>query len=82
MGDVLSDMNSRRARVLGMDNYEGKSVVTAEVPLAEVQRYVTELRSITQGRGVFEMEYLRHEQVPTHIAQDVIDQAKREAEEE
>ncbi len=82
MGDVLSDMNSRRARVLGMDNDEGKSIVTAEVPLAEVQRYVTELRSITQGRGVFAMEYLRHEQVPTHIAQDVIDHAKREAEED
>ena len=80
MGDVLSDMNSRRARVQGMETEGGKSIVTAEVPLAEVQRYVTDLRSITQGRGVFSMEYVRHDQVPTHIAAEVIAQAKREAE--
>lgn len=80
MGDVLSDMNSRRARVQGMETEGGKSIVTAEVPLAEVQRYVTDLRSITQGRGVFSMEYVRHDQVPTHIAEEVIAQAKREAE--
>ena len=73
MGDVMSDLNSRRARVQGMDSLGGKSIVTAEVPLAEVQRYVTDLRSITQGRGVFSLKYLRHEQVPSHLSQSVID---------
>ena len=72
MGDVMSDLNSRRARVQGMDSGKGKSVVTAEVPMAEVQHYVTELRSITQGRGVFSLQYLRHEQVPSHLEQEVI----------
>ncbi|HCU80631.1 MAG TPA: elongation factor G, partial [Chloroflexi bacterium] len=73
MGDVMSDLNSRRARVQGMDSIGGKSIVTAEVPLAEVQRYVTDLRSITQGRGVFSLKYLRHEQVPSHLSQSIID---------
>lgn len=72
MGDVLGDMNTRRARVQGMDSASGKSLVTAEVPLAEVQRYVTDLRSITQGRGVFSMEYLRHEPVPNHLQKQIV----------
>ena len=76
----MSDLNSRRARVQGMDSGRGKSVVTAEVPLAEVQHYVTDLRSITQGRGVFSLKYLRHEQVPSHLEQDVINRAKAEKE--
>ena len=76
MGDVMSDLNSRRAKVQGMDSIGGKSIVTAEVPLAEVQRYVTELRSITQGRGVFSLKYIRHEHVPSHLAQSVIDEIK------
>ena len=58
MGDILGDMNTRRARVQGMDNEKGRSVVTAHVPLAEMQRYTTDLRSITGGRGVFTMELL------------------------
>ncbi len=80
MGDVMSDINGRRAHVKGMDSGRGKSVVTAEVPLAEVQHYVTDLRSITQGRGVFSLKYLRHEQVPSHLEQDVIARAKEERE--
>lgn len=76
MGDVLGDLNTRRARVQGMDTNSGKSIVTAEVPLAEVQRYVTDLRSITQGRGIFSMEYVRHEQVPAHLTQAIIDKSK------
>ncbi|MDP6793720.1 MAG: elongation factor G [Anaerolineales bacterium] len=78
MGDVMSDLNGRRARVQGMDSGRGKSVVTAEVPLAEVQHYVTDLRSVTQGRGVFSLKYLRHEQVPSHLEQDVMSKAKTE----
>lgn len=72
MGDVLGDLNTRRARVQGMDSAAGKSLVTAEIPLAEVQRYVTDLRSITQGRGVFAMDYLRHEPVPGHLQKQIV----------
>ncbi len=72
MGDILGDMNTRRARVQGMDTEKGRSIVTAQVPLAEMQRYVTDLRSMTGGRGVFSMEFSHYEIVPAHLAQDVI----------
>jgi len=78
MGDVLGDLNTRRARVAGMDQNGGKSVITADVPLAEVQRYVTDLRSITGGRGVFSMVFDRYEPVPPHIAQPIIAAHKKE----
>jgi len=78
MGDVLGDLNTKRARVQGMEQESGKSIVTAEVPHAEMLRYVTDLRSITQGRGVFSMSYLRHEVVPTHLAQTLIANARKE----
>ena len=68
MGDVLGDLNTRRARVQGMDTQKGRSIVTAHVPLAEMQRYTTDLRSMTGGRGVFTMEFSRYETVPSHIA--------------
>jgi elongation factor G len=72
MGDILGDLNTRRARVQGMDTEKGFSVVTAQVPLAEMQRYTTDLRSKTGGRGVFTMEFDHYEIVPTHIAEQVI----------
>jgi elongation factor G len=78
MGDVLGDLNTRRARVQGMDTAKGRSVVTAQVPLAEMQRYTTDLRSITGGRGIFSMEFAFYERVPTHIAQEVIDARQKE----
>jgi elongation factor G len=78
MGDVLGDMNTRRARVQGMDTEKGRSTVTAQVPLAEMQRYTTDLRSITGGRGVFEMDFSHYEVVPAHIAADVISQRQKE----
>ena len=81
MGDVLGDLNTRRAQVLGMDQVGDNSVVTALVPLAEMQRYVSELRSITQGRGVFGLEYVNYQQVPTHVAEQIIAESQREAEE-
>ncbi len=82
MGDVLGDMNTRRARVQGMDTQKGRSVVTATVPLAEVQRYTTDLRSMTGGRGVFTMEFSHYQQVPAHLAQEIVEAAAREKEEE
>lgn len=82
MGDVLGDMNTRRARVQGMDTQKGRSVVTATVPLAEVQRYTTDLRSMTGGRGVFTMEFFHYQQVPNHLIQEIIEAAAKEKEEE
>ncbi len=81
MGDVLGDMNSRRARVQGMDTQKGRSTVTANVPLAEMLRYTTTLRSMTGGRGYFTMEFNHYEMVPTHLTQEIIEAKKREDEE-
>lgn len=78
MGDVLSDLNTRRARVQGMETERGRSVVTAIVPLAEVLRYTTDLRSITGGRGVFTMGLSHYEIVPQHIAQEIIAARQKE----
>ncbi|MFN2175284.1 MAG: elongation factor G, partial [Anaerolineales bacterium] len=78
MGDILGDLNTRRARVQGMDNEKGRSVVTAKVPLAEMLRYTTDLRSMTGGRGVFSMEPSHYEVVPSHIAQEVIDARQKD----
>jgi elongation factor G len=82
MGDVLGDLNTRRARVQGMETEHGRSVVTAKVPLAEIQRYTNDLRSITGGRGVFSMELSHYEVVPTHIAEEIIAQKERQDKEE
>lgn len=79
-GDVLGDLNSKRARVQGMDQQRGMAVITAQAPLAEMQRYATDLRSITQGRGIYTMGFSHYEEVPSHVAQKIIEEAKREAE--
>lgn len=78
MGDILGDLNSRRARVQGMDTDKGRSVVTATVPLAEMQRYTTDLRSMTGGRGVFEMKFSHYETVPAHLQNDIIAARQKE----
>jgi len=81
MGDVLGDLNTRRAQVLGMDKVGDKSIVTAMVPLAEMQRYVSDLRSRTQGRGIFGMEFVHYQQIPSHLADQIIAASQRETEE-
>ncbi len=78
MGDILGDMNSRRARVQGMDTDKGHSTVTANVPLAEMLRYTTDLRSLTGGRGIFDMEEDHYEVVPCHVAEGVIAARQKE----
>jgi elongation factor G len=80
MGDVLGDLNTRRAQVLGMDQVMENSVVTALVPLAEMQRYVSDLRSITQGRGVFSLEVDHYQTVPAHLTDQIIVASQREGE--
>ncbi len=82
MGDITGDLNTRRGRILGMDREEGMQVLKAEAPLAEVFTYATQLRSITQGRGSFEMEFTRYEAVPSNIAQQIQDEAAKQREEE
>lgn len=81
MGDILGDLNTRRARVQGMDTKAGRSVVSAQVPLAEMQRYTTDLRSMTGGRGIFEMEFSHYQQLPAHLANEVIEKSQTEDEE-
>lgn len=78
MGDVIGDLNSKRGKVLGMDSDGGLRVVTAEVPLAEIQRYSIDLRSITHGRGSFEMELAHYEEAPPQEAQKIIEAARAE----
>ena len=82
MGDILGDFNTRRARVLGMDQEGTKSIVHAEVPLAEVQRYAADLRSMTQGRGLFSMEFLHYGRVPSHLQSDLVAKLRKEQAEE
>ena len=72
MGDVMGDMNTRRGRVQGTETEHGHTVILAQVPLAEMLRYTTQLRSITGGRGIFTMELDHYENVPTHIAEGII----------
>ncbi len=81
-GDIMGDLNTKRARVQGMEQVGGKSIITALAPLAEMQRYATDLRSRTQGRGVFSMELDHYEEVPAYIAQQIIEAHRREKEEE
>ena len=76
MGDVIGDLNSKRGRVLGMDSDGGLRVVSAEVPLAEMQRYSIDLRSITHGRGSFEMKLGHYEEAPPQETQKVIEAAQ------
>lgn len=82
MGDILGDLNTRRAKVLGMDQEGTKSVVKAEVPLAEMQTYAQDLRSMTQGRGVFSMQFHSYGRVPGHMLDDLIKKLQAEMEEE
>lgn len=81
MGDVIGDLNKKRGRVLGMEPMDGLQKVIAEVPQAEMFKYATDLRSITQARGNFEMSFERYEEVPALEASKIIEHAKKEKEE-
>ncbi len=75
-GDVMSDLNTRRARVQGIDQIGKRSVITATAPLGEMQQYAINLRAITQGRGVFSMQLSHYDLVPGNVTQQIIEQAK------
>src|SRR5829696_1212498 len=81
VGDVIGDLNSRRGRPQGMEpGPGGMTEVKAEVPMAEMLTYAPDLRSLTGGRGDYTMEFVRYEEVPGHLAQKVVDEARAEAE--
>ena len=82
MGDVIGDLNKRRGRVLGMNPGEdGQEVVEAEVPMAEMSAYAIDLRSMTQGRGSFELDFVRYEETPPNVQQKVVEENKQFMEE-
>ena len=79
-GDVISDLNGKRARVLGMTPQGAMTTIDAQAPLAEVQRYSADMRSLTQGRGFFSLSFSHYEEVPSHLAQKIIDAVQKERE--
>lgn len=82
VGDVIGTINSKRGRVLDMISSSNYQIIKAQVPLAEMSNYTNELRSITSGKGVYSMEFSHYEEVPSHIASRIIEQRKKEKEEE
>lgn len=78
-GDIIGDLNTKRAQVQGMDQRAGKTIITALAPLAEMQRYATDLRSLTQGRGLFSMSFDHYEEVPSHIMEEIIEAHQQQA---
>ena len=83
LGDVMGDMNKRRGRILGMDQQrDGSQLLIAEAPQSEMFEYSIDLRAMTQGRGNFNMEFVRYEEVPANISQKVIEKAKADKEKE
>jgi len=76
MGDVIGDLNSRRGKVLGMETTGHNEVIKARVPMSEVLKYAPDLRSLTSGRGEFQLEFSHYEEIPPHLAERVIKEAK------
>jgi elongation factor G len=76
MGDILSDLTTRRGRVQGMDTVGNKSIITAQAPLSEMMRYGNDLRSMTGGRGVYTLEFAHYEKVPAHVQAEIVANAK------
>jgi elongation factor G len=81
LGDVMGDLSGKRGKILGIDSKGRYQVVKAQVPQAELYRYSTTLRSMTQGRGMYETNFSHYEEVPREIAQKIIDEANPEKEE-
>jgi len=71
-GDIISDLNSRRGRIMGSDSSEGYTIINAEVPRAEVKTYATRLKSLTQAKASFQMEFAKYQRVPSNIAEAIL----------
>ena len=80
MGDIIGDLNSKRGKVLGMEPVGKKQMIKAKVPQAEMARYTIDLKSMTQGRGKFKMEFSHYEEVPDQFANKIIEKARQEKE--
>lgn len=78
VGDIMGDINKKRGRVLGMESLGNKHLIVANAPMAETFKYINDLKSMTQGRGSFEMEFERYEEVPYDIAKKIIEKANSE----
>ena len=78
MGDIIGDINKRRGQIMGLgeSDKEGLNMVEAVVPMSEMFRYATDLRSMSQGRGMFSFEFTRYEQAPSNVAEKVIQSSK------
>ena len=76
MGDVMGDLNRRRGMVNGMDDVTSGKVIRAEVPLAEMFGYATDLRSATQGRATYSMEFAKYSEIPSNVADAIINKSK------
>ena len=76
-GDIIGDISGRRGQVLGMtpSDQDGNTIVEVEVPESEVQRYATDLRSVTQGRGTFKREFVRYQEVPPNTQAKLVAEA-------
>jgi elongation factor G len=81
LGDIIGDINSKRGKVSGMENKGNRQLIKVQVPLAEVLDYAPQLTSITSGRGDFSMEFSHYEEVPAHLSEKIISEAKAEKEE-
>ncbi len=82
MGDIMGDLNSKRGRIQGMDSTGSLQIIRAQVPMSEMFKYAIELRSMTQGRGFFTTKFSHYDEVPANIAEKIIEEAKKEKEEE
>ncbi len=82
MGDVMGDLSSRRGKIMGMDSKGNSQIIKAKVPLADLDRYATTLRSITSGRGIYSRSFSHYETVPKDLEGKVIEQAKADKEKE
>ena len=76
-GEVTGDLNTKRGRIIGMTPQDGYTTIDAEVPQAEMLRYSTDLRSLTQGRGSFSIQFDHYEAVPTHLNQKIAEESKK-----
>lgn len=81
-GDIMGDMNKRRGRIMGIDADEDGSIISCEVPTAEMASYATDLKSMTQGRGWYKIEHVRYDQAPSDVAAKVIEERKALMEED
>jgi elongation factor G len=81
-GDVIGDLNTKRAHVHGMTPDDGMTTITAEVPQSEMLRYATDLRALTQGRGTYTMHFSHYQEVPAHVSAHLIDKLKKEKDEQ